>query len=358
VYRNAAWKAGSDAAAAGRGFSGQVDVAALFIERCVSLVRHGGISALIVPAKLWRSLAGGGVRALLMESTALIEIHDLSGGAQPFEAAVYPSTVVARRLAPNIATTSSVSLAVQKRGGTCRWMTDSSRVAFDDTVGSPWVMLPDDVRKSFDRLTEAGTPLSRSPLGRPMLGVKSGCNEAFIPPTGKVECELLRPLVRGEDLVQWQLAPATGRIIWTHTASGRALQSLPPRAMEWLSSFQSELENRSDCRGGARWWSLFRTESADYSRPRVVWSDVARMPVAAFIPAGDNSVAINSCYVIRCADVCDAFALTALLNSPLSAAWLNVIAEPARGGYHRYLGWTVSLLPVPRDWRRAASILA
>ncbi|MGH9423213.1 MAG: hypothetical protein ACRD3J_24775, partial [Thermoanaerobaculia bacterium] len=30
----------------------------------------------------------------------------------------------------------------------------------------------------------------------------------------------------------------------------------------------------------------------------------------------------------------------------------------ARGGYHRYLGWTVSLLPVPRDWRRAASILA
>jgi hypothetical protein len=34
------------------------------------------------------------------------------------------------------------------------------------------------------------------------------------------------------------------------------------------------------------------------------------------------------------------------------------VAEPARGGYHRYLGWTVSLLPIPTDWKRARDILA
>ena len=54
----------------------------------------------------------------------------------------------------------------------------------------------------------------------------------------------------------------------------------------------------------------------------------------------------------------DALALTALLNSPLAAAWLNAIAEPARGGWHRYLAWTVSMLPLPRDWSRARDILA
>ena len=48
----------------------------------------------------------------------------------------------------------------------------------------------------------------------------------------------------------------------------------------------------------------------------------------------------------------DAFA--ALLNGPLARAWLNAVAEPARGGYHRYLGWTMSLLPVPKDWQRAS----
>jgi hypothetical protein len=47
-----------------------------------------------------------------------------------------------------------------------------------------------------------------------------------------------------------------------------------------------------------------------------------------------------------------------LLNSPLTAAWLNCIAEPARGGWNRYLGWTIALLPIPRDWPRARRLLA
>jgi hypothetical protein len=62
--------------------------------------------------------------------------------------------------------------------------------------------------------------------------------------------------------------------------------------------------------------------------------------------------------VIPCADPCDAWALAALLNSRLAAAWLNAIAEPARGGYRRYLGWTVGLLPLPREWGRARAVLA
>ena len=47
-----------------------------------------------------------------------------------------------------------------------------------------------------------------------------------------------------------------------------------------------------------------------------------------------------------------------LLNSPVAAAWLDPLAEPARGGYRRYLGWTVALLPVPLDWSRARKMLA
>ena len=219
-------------------------------------------------------------------------------------------------------------------------------------------MLPADVREAFNRVMAAGIPLSQSRLGRPTLGVKTGCNEAFVTPDGRVERELLRPLVRGETIAAWALPPSSDRIIWTHDESGRPLRALPAGAMDWLSSFRSKLENRSDARGNGRWWSLFRIDSADYSRPRVVWADVARTPKAAVIPTGDKSVAINSCYVVRCADLCDAYGLATLLNSPLAAAWLNVIAEPARGGYHRYLGWTMSLLPVPRDWKRAATILA
>jgi hypothetical protein len=50
--------------------------------------------------------------------------------------------------------------------------------------------------------------------------------------------------------------------------------------------------------------------------------------------------------------------LASLLNGPLARAWLNAAAEPARGGYRRYLGWTMALLPVPANWHRARKILA
>jgi hypothetical protein len=73
---------------------------------------------------------------------------------------------------------------------------------------------------------------------------------------------------------------------------------------------------------------------------------------------GDSVIPLNTCYAVSCDTLDDADALAALLNSPLVSAWLNVVAEPARGGYRRYLGWTVSLVPLPSDWEHARQCLA
>ena len=359
VYRAAAWQSGAESSAAGRGFSAQVDVAALFVERCVSLVRETGPVGLILPSKLWRSLAGGGVRALLQDRTSLLEIDDLTDAKQTFDAAVYPSLVVTRRRSCHQKRPDSqVAVRVHQRHRVAGWCADRDTLPFDETPGSPWVLLPPDAREAFDTFSRAGNPLAESAVGRPTLGVKSGCNEAFIVATDAVEAEILRPLIRGENLTAWRVPASDERIIWTHDESGRPVRALPQRTYARLSQFRRELESRSDARGQPRWWSLFRTEAADCSRPRVVWSDMSRSPKAALLPKGDNSVPINSCYVARCRSVEDALTLTTLLNSPVVAAWLNCLAEPARGGYHRYLGWTMSILPLPSDWERAVSLLA
>jgi hypothetical protein len=76
------------------------------------------------------------------------------------------------------------------------------------------------------------------------------------------------------------------------------------------------------------------------------------------VEAGNPIVALNSCYVAACENLKDAHALATLINGPLVSAWLNTLAEPARGGYRRYLGWTMSLLPIPADWTRARGHLA
>ncbi len=228
-------------------------------------------------------------------------------------------------------------------------------------------MLPPGARRAFDWLASHGQTLADSAFGRPRLGVKCGCNDAFVVEVihaddttanvrthdGKViaiESELLRPLVRGESARPWRAAASENAIIWTHDANDIPFRTLPPLAARWFGRWRHTLTQRADARHGTRWWSLFRTESARADRPRVVWGDVGRAPRAFVLDAGDPRVPINTCYVVRCHDDVDAHAFAALLNGPIARAWLNALAEPARGGYRRYMGWTLALLPLPLDW--------
>ncbi|MGI9043692.1 MAG: Eco57I restriction-modification methylase domain-containing protein [Gemmatimonadaceae bacterium] len=357
VYRNAAWASGRDSSAAGSGFASQVDAAALFIERSVDLLRPGGLAALVVPAKLWRSLAGGGVRELMQDRTMIRELHDLSGARSIFDAAVYPSVVIASRSRQEKG--HSVSMVVHREGRAIRWSAPQSRLPFDNSPGSPWIILPRDARRAFDTLRLAGEKLCATRIGRPLLGVKTGCNEAFLVQSNdSFESPMLRPVIRGEEVTPWNLQTSNSQIIWTHDDSGLPLKSLQPEMLRRLAPWRRDLERRTDARGKSAWWALFRVESADATSARVVWSDIGRRPKAALIPEGDRSVPLNSCYVARCPSAGDALTLAALINSDVVAAWLEAIAEPARGGYRRYMGWTMSILPVPRDWERAQSILA
>jgi hypothetical protein len=232
-------------------------------------------------------------------------------------------------------------------------------------------MLPHPARRAFEFVRAAGTPFAASLFGPPLLGVKCGCNGAFIVESRggttvatengaivDIEPELLRPLVRGEHVTRWRLNVNGERLIWTHGADDSPLDRLPPRAERWLRSWRRRLMARADARASRRWWTLFRTEAASGSVARVVWADFGRALTAAVLLPGDLAVPLNTCYAVRCRDPRDAFALAVVLNSPLAAAWLAALAEPARGGYRRYLGWTMSLLPVPTPWDRARDALA
>jgi hypothetical protein len=267
-------------------------------------------------------------------------------------------------------------VAVHRGGTTHHFLLPRRSLPLDASPGSPWLLLPPPARRAFDHLRAAGPPLATTGLARPTLGVKCGCNAAYLvqlvgPPDGDVarvradgrvgtiERALLRPVLRGESLGRGSVGHDDGeRILWPHASSGAPLAALPPHAARWLAPWRARLEARTDAAAGGPWWSLFRTGGADPSRPRVVWPDVARALRAVVLPAGDPAVPLNTCYVAPCADERDARALAALLASPPIAAWLAALAEPARGGYRRHIAWTVALVPVPRDWARARELLA
>jgi hypothetical protein len=352
VYRSAPWMSGAAAGRAAVGFASQVDLAALFVERSVSLLRDHGTLSMLLPVKLWRALAGGGLRRFLLRTTRVLRLEDLSESPQAFDAAVYPSILLARAGAA-----------------------PPPDFPFDSSPGAPWLSLGTDARAAFDRIRAAGLPLSSTMLGSPRLGVKSGCNAAFVVritagcddfssilssdgEAGSVETQLLRPALRGDGVSRWVRSAGDDWILWTHDERGAPLARLPDRARLWLRRRYGALADRADAARSRRWWSLFRVEAAAHSTARVVWADFGRRPRALVLPAGDVTVPLNTCYVLRCADPHDAYAIASLLNSWLASAWLNAVAEPARGGYRRYLAWTVGLLPVPAEWPRARAILS
>ncbi|HWL39527.1 MAG TPA: N-6 DNA methylase [Gemmatimonadaceae bacterium] len=378
VYREAPWRLGAELSGAGRGFAAQVDMAALFVERSQDLLKPGGTMALLLPSKLWRCLAGGGVRALLADKAELVLLEDHAADQSSFDAAVYPSLLVCRHDAesPRNGMRGSPALMrceVRSRERACRWTSPPADLSFDRTPGSPWLLMPPDARKAFDRVRDAGTPLAGSMFGRPLLGVKTGCNEAFLvhvesldaesatingnSRADMVERELLRRTVRGESLSAFAQGKAAEHIIWPHDAHGRPLASLPPLARRWFVRYHDRLSQRSDLHGRKEWWSAFRVESACSTMARVIWADIGRRPQAIVSPPGDDLIPLNTCYAVRAPSLADARALAALLNSPLAAAWLDAIAEPARGGYRRFLGWTMSLFPIPQNWDAARTSL-
>jgi hypothetical protein len=260
-------------------------------------------------------------------------------------------------------------------------------------------LVPADVRRALEALRVAGTALGESPLGRPTLGVKCGCNAAFVvsvrpavdsatpertrPPglrallaerddlvrvasaghESVMERMLLRPVLRGEALTRAAASSVRTSeheeaIVFPYDVHGTLVRTLPPYAARWLGRWRRELESRRDLRGSQPWWSLFRLDGAAPGAPRLVWADIARRFSARVLEADDPTVPLNSCYVLRTATLADAASLTRLLESPLAAAWFAALAEPARGGFRRYMGWTVASFPIPRQWDRARSTFA
>jgi len=376
--RHAAWKTGALRAGAGTGFAAQADVATAFIERSTQLLAPSGVVALLVPAKIWRALAGGGIRHLLHEQLHLRTLRDWSNAPSLFNAVVYPSLIVAERpRTPDATPQPPVHVSVAHKSRPTHFTVQKRALSLDGDPSAPWLLLPARERTALERLRTAGPALGDSPLGRPTLGVKCGLNAAFLvhatehdDETASVvangrratlERRMLRPALRGDGVHPADARPAAKgdlRIVWTHGADGAPLRSLPPCTARWLAHFRPQLERRRDARARLPWWSLFRTEAARHEAPRVVWADIGRRLRPRVLIAGDPTVPLNTCYVLRTASLDDALAIDALLASPIAAAWLETIAEPARGGFRRFMGWTVATLPIPREWHAARGNLA
>ncbi|MES3035818.1 MAG: N-6 DNA methylase [Gemmatimonadota bacterium] len=346
-------------------FGVQTDIAIPFTQRGLELARPGGTLAFLLPAKLWRSVAAGALRQhlLTLGTPRLLRDHSHSSGG--FSAAVYPSAIVVQR-APLPTTEQAMphtdmECHTTDASGTPRQFTvPAAQLAANEHAGAPWRLIPSDVRTAADAIRDAGHRWTESLLPPPALGIKTGCNDAFLLADADVPPSLrpfTRPVLRGDQVRAWHTDTGTTAIVVPCDASGATLRALPGPLARHFANHQRALLARTDLRPRDPWWSLFRTDLLATGGWRVVWADIGRTLRATILPPHHTAVPLNTCYGVRLHDAVDAHALAALLNAPTTSAWLSLVAEPARGGYHRFMGWTVLALPLP-DWQRAREMLA
>jgi hypothetical protein len=318
------------------GFGKGPDLAFAFLERSFELTAPGGVVGMLVPAKVTAAAYGAAIRHALASTSTIHTIADLTESpAAHFEATVYPLAIVSSRSMPPNGHCVRSSLGC------------SSRPQIKQSGlrgGGPWILVRDEIREAVARMEECHDSLGD--IATCHLGVKTGANRIFLNPPGEIEAEVLRPAIRGRDLMAFRWRSRT-LLLWTHNEAGDPSAELPRQARTYLSSHLSALRARKDFRGGAP-WTLFRTRPA-LARYRVVWADLARNLVAlALTRRSDREhIPLNSCYVAPMTSGVVAERVAAWLNSSWIRAIARVAAAPAAGGYRRFNARVVSRLPLP-----------
>ncbi len=352
-------------AVGGVAFGVQTDLAIPFTQRALDLTRPGGILAFLLPAKLWRSVSAGALRHHLLQHASPLHLRDHTADAGGFAAAVYPSSIVLRKTSPATDTTLMPTGDVECQNTDASGTAHHFRIAANtlpatNDRGAPWRIVPDQVQRAANVLASAGGRWCDTLLPPPTLGIKTGHNDAFLISDRDVPDALrrwTRPALRGDHVQAWQTPPSPTAIVIPHDDAGRTLTQLPAPLARHFARHERALLARTDLRPREPWWTLFRTDLLAPQGWRVIWPDIGRTLRATLLAPHSATVPINSCYGIRLHDPIDALALTALLNAPTTTAWLSLIAEPARGGFHRFMGWTVLALPIPA-WTATRELLA
>jgi hypothetical protein len=324
----------------------QPDLSIAFVERSLSLTAPGGVMSMLVPSKLLNAGYAAGLREHAAACANIVALDDWSSDAhRHFDADTFPLgiTLAQRNGAPPPAT-----ISITSAGESFALPSGALTIG-----GTEWSLLPPDVHAIVARIHATHSPLAET-LGRvPLMGVKTGDNDAFFLDVKRVRANAVEttdglhiPLtsvcrcVRGRDVRRWTIADAPW-MLWPPAGGWRK----PPR---WVERF-------AEARGAG-----VETLRLKYVRPehvgiKVVWKDLSRGFCAAVLEdsfrLGERNIPLvpnQTLYSLDASTIEEAHVLAALLNSTIVNVLTITIAERAKDFYFRYFGRTVARVPLPK----------
>jgi hypothetical protein len=394
VCANAGWPYAAKLLRQPSAAGAQVDLALLFLERSIRLLRQHGTLALLLPAKLFRSLYAAGARELLLSATRLgvVEDHALDHRGM-FDADAFTGVIVAtreqhatreQRATPLSSGDSGAGGEVEVTLGRAGAQPLRFRMAAAELplrpgdARSPWLLAPPGCAAALRVMQAAGPPLGEQLAIR--RGAMTRANDVLLVRDVEVklgdiariradgyyrataggdrsrwsawiEASALRPALRGADIAAWRAQPGR-HVVWVPRNDDPGALT-PPRLGRYLR------RHRTTLRQQPRELGTLHRLSPRMLGHKVVWSDLAADLRAAAVPPSVRCVTgieapivpLNTVYFVATDALDEALLLAAYLNSLPVRVFARTIAERAKDAHFRFFAWTVGVLPLPRDWR-------
>ncbi|MDA1054248.1 MAG: N-6 DNA methylase [Planctomycetota bacterium] len=323
-----------------KAYHGMADLYVYFYELGLRVLKPGGLLSFIVTNKWMKSGYGEPLRRLFSEAAWVESVVDFGHAKQIFsDADVFPSIIVARKptqaAKPNTARLCSIPREQLRIDDLSRQIeTEGFELPLEQLGADTWQLEPGGVNGLLAKIRATGVNMREFGNIKPMYGVKTGCNAAFLIDTATRNAlvasdpncaELVKPYLRGQDIDRWHSDWAS---LWMIFARRGIEIDNYPSIKQHLSQFREQLEPKPKGwqgdkwpgrKGGAYQWFEIQ-DSVDYWRefatPKIFYQVIQFHPSYAI--DRDGMFGNDKTFFLPT----DSLYLLAVLNSPLMW-WYN-----------------------------------
>ena len=327
-------------------FHGNADLYVYFLETASRILAVGRSFGLIVGNRFFRSEYGKPLRTYLHEHATVTHVIDFRDLPVFEDATAYPCILIARRGLQaghtQVLAGEPIDLGQEAIYG-CLREYDNEQFSSGE-----WSISAGD-RDLVDRIQSVSLLLNDLLATKNLTmarGVETGANEVFVVSRAKWQDfirqdssskNILAPLVRGTDLVRYEMPSSDDRLI---LAFDKNVLKFQPIAA-YLKSHRAKLESRTETHS----WMVFRRVHSHPDHlvaPKIIFPDISVAP--AFTLDKDGVVPLNTAFYINTTDPF----LIAILNSGVASFFMGKICARLRGGYFRFIPSYVGRLPIRR----------
>jgi TaqI-like C-terminal specificity domain/Eco57I restriction-modification methylase len=335
-------------------YNGRSDLYCYFYARSLQLLKPGGMLAFISSNKWFQSGYGAKLREHISENCQVCSITDFGELPVFKNAATFPMIFIAQNSKVEFHSTTFTQVkTLDSPYPNISDIIASQGLLLPQTAinGASWTLANSNSAQRIQQMKSIGTPLKNYVDVQIYSGIKTGNNSVFwiggemkdrLISADKNSSEVIKRLVRGEDIRKWQLQTNDLYIIYTHSSIDIDRY---PAIKNYLMQFKKDLENRA---GSQKWWQLQQAQYREniWENPKIVYPYICKESRFTFDEEG--AYANMNGFILPTSDLY----LLAILNSRLAWWYLKQVCVPLgdsqSNGRLLLKKQHIDLLPIPQ----------